>query len=179
VATPQPLAVRLRVPASPELRGAEAVIHWLKRPGDSIGRNEAVAVLGARTELRAPASAAGRVEKLLAAERERVINRQPLLRIRVQAAAPPRPRGLEESPAVPFMGELPNQIVMEPVDRRTHQILATVGGIAVVGIALAALCLPVYLIVGGPTPPAIGGLALMSVAAALAYAQHVLRQRKG
>jgi hypothetical protein len=74
------MALRLRVPAAPELRGAESVIHWLKRPGDFIGPNEAVAVLGARTELRAPENAAGQVDKLLAAEGERVINRQPLLR---------------------------------------------------------------------------------------------------
>ena len=173
------IALRLRVPASPELRGAESVIHWLKRPGDAIGPNEAVAVLGPRTELRAPQNTAGQVEKLLAAEGERVINRQPLLRIRVQAAAPPGPRGLGEPAAVPFMEELPKQIVMEPVDRRTHRALAIVGGIAVLGIAVAVLCLPIYLIVGGPTLPAIGGLSLMIVAAALAYAQHILRQRDG
>jgi pyruvate/2-oxoglutarate dehydrogenase complex dihydrolipoamide acyltransferase (E2) component len=155
------------------------VIHWLKRPGDLIGPNEAVAVLGAHSELRAPENAAGQVEKLLAAEGERVINGQPLLRIRVQAAAPPAPRGLEEPPAAQFVEELPSRIVMEPVDRRTHRALAIVGGIAVVGIAFAALCLPMYLIVGGPTPPAIGGLTLMIVAAALAYAQYILRQRDG
>jgi hypothetical protein len=138
-----------------------------------------MAVLGARTELRAPENAARRVERLLAAEGDRVINRQPLLRIRLQAAAPPGARGLEESPAVPFGEELPSRIVMEPVDKRTHRTLAIVGGIAVLGITLAALCLPIYVIVGGPTPPAIGGVSLMSVAAALAYGQHILRQRDG
>ena len=97
----------------------------------------------------------------------------------MQAAAPPGLRGLEEPPAVPFMEELPNRIVMEPVDRRTHRALAVVGGIAVVGIAIAVVCLPIYLIVRGPTLPAIGGLSLMIVAAALAYAQHILRQRDG
>jgi pyruvate/2-oxoglutarate dehydrogenase complex dihydrolipoamide acyltransferase (E2) component len=167
------------MPASPRLREAEAVIRWLKRPGDLVGPNEAVAVLGARTELRAPENAAGQVDRLLAAEGERVINRQPLLRIRGQAAAPPHPRGLEEPPAVPFLEELPSRIVMEPVDKRTHRALAIVGGIAVVGIAIAALCLPVYLVAGAPMLPAIGGLALMIVAAALAYAQHILRQRDG
>ena len=75
---------------------------------DLIGPNEAVAVLGARTELRVPENAAGQVEKLLAIEGERVINRQPLLRIRVPTAAPPGPRGLEEPTAVPFVEELPN-----------------------------------------------------------------------
>jgi hypothetical protein len=68
---------------------------------------------------------------------------------------------------------------MEPVDKRRHRALAIVGGIAVVGIVIAAVCLPVYLIAGGPAPPAIGGLSLMIVAAALAYAQHILRQRDG
>ena len=98
---------------------------------------------------------------------------------RVQAAAPPHSRGLEETPAVPFVDERPDRIVMETVDRRTHRALAIVGAIAVGGIAVAVLCLPLYLIVGGATPPAIGGLALMIVAAALTYAQHVLRQRNG
>jgi hypothetical protein len=92
-----------------------------------------------------------------------------LLRIKALAAVPPRSRGLEEPPAVPFAEELPARIVMEPVDKRTHRALAIVGGIAVVGSAIAILCLPLYLLVGGPTIPAIGGLSLMIVAAALAY----------
>jgi pyruvate/2-oxoglutarate dehydrogenase complex dihydrolipoamide acyltransferase (E2) component len=179
VARRRPVAIRLRVPAAPELRGPNTVVHWLKRPGDVISPNEVVEVLGARMELRAPANAAGQVEKLLAADGERVINREPLLRIRVQAAAPPGLRTLEEPPAVPFMEELSSRIVMEPVDKRTHRALAIVGGIAVVGIAIAALCLPIYLMVGGATLPAIGGLSLMIVAAALAYAQHILRQQNG
>ncbi len=172
-------AVRLRVPGSPELRGTDAVIHWLKQPGDVIGSNETVAVLGARSELRAPENTGGEIDKLLAAEGERVINRQPLLRISVQRTARPGPRGLEEPSSAQFLGELPSRMVMEPVDRRTHRTLAIVGGIAAVGLAIAAVCVPVFLIVGGPTPPAIGGFALMIVAAGLAYAQHVLRQPDG
>ena len=68
---------------------------------------------------------------------------------------------------------------MEPVDTRTHRALAIAGGIAVVGIAIAALCLPLYLLLGGPTIPAVGGGALMIVAAALAYGRHLLRQNDG
>jgi pyruvate/2-oxoglutarate dehydrogenase complex dihydrolipoamide acyltransferase (E2) component len=173
------MVVRLRLPASPELDRDHAMIHWLKQPGDVIRPNELVAVLGTGTELRAPQAAWGRVEKLLAAEGERVINRQPLLRIRVSAAEPPGPRGLEEPSAAPFAEELPVRIVMEPVDKHTHRALATVGAIVVVGIVIAAVCLPIYLIVGGSTVPAIGGFSLMVVAAALAYGQHVLRQDDG
>lgn len=68
---------------------------------------------------------------------------------------------------------------MEALDRRTHRILAIVGGISVVGIAVALLCLPIYLMVGGPTVPAIGGFSLMIVAGALAYGQRVLRRHDG
>jgi hypothetical protein len=43
------------------------VLHWLKQPGDVIGPNNVVALLGTRTELRAPKTAAGQIEKLLVA----------------------------------------------------------------------------------------------------------------
>jgi hypothetical protein len=52
------MALRLWLPASPELDRANAVLHWLKQPGDVIGPNDVVALLGTRTELRAPKSAA-------------------------------------------------------------------------------------------------------------------------
>jgi len=68
---------------------------------------------------------------------------------------------------------------MKPVDKRTHRALVGLGAITVVGLVIAALCVPIYLIVGGPTVPAIGGLALAIVAGALAYGERILHERDG
>ena len=58
---------------------------------------------------------------------------------------------------------------MEPLDRRTHRALAIVGAISVVGIAVGVLCLPLYLIFGGPALLTVGGLSLAIVASTLKY----------
>lgn len=170
------MAFRLGLPGRPVLARRGVAIRWLKRPGDAVEPDDLLAILASGEELRAPAELVGEVERRLAAEGERVINRQPLLRIMRGGGRRPE---LGEPVAAPFAREQPISIVMEPVNKRTYRSLAVVGGIAVGGIAVAVVCVPLYLVFGGPTIPAIGGLSLAVVASALSYGERILRQRDG
>jgi pyruvate/2-oxoglutarate dehydrogenase complex dihydrolipoamide acyltransferase (E2) component len=178
------------------------VIHWLKQVGEHVAPLEPVARLQSQAVsavVRAPEGCTGTVEELLVPDGAQIIAGEPLVRIGVSsvpddrvapgvtADAPrfdfePRARrnGLAETTADDWhRHEHPRSIVARLVSMKELATLARIGGISLAGLLTAAVAMVAYALLGGALLPLIGGLALATVAGALAYGRHRLARADG